>query len=301
MNLETLETLETPVSVVGNSRTTTELTLKKEKKRCVPGKNWVLTYNNYTLEHLETLKRLFDLECEKWVIGEEVGEKGTPHLQGAIIAKKKIRPIEKFGFDCIHWEKMKGKWEDQKYCMKDGKYYGKGLPKIPKPLKLIEPNRPYQTFILDEIKKEPNERTIYWFWDEKGNVGKSQFCKYLVVKHNALLIDEGGKRDLANLVFNYYEKWEEVDLVIIDVPRANKNKVSYKAIESIKSGLIVNTKYETGQCVFNSPHIFIFANYPPETNGTLSLDRFLIYEISNIDYSFRKCDVANEKEIEGDI
>lgn len=299
MNLETLETLETSGSVVGNSRTTTELT---SKKRIVPGKKWCGTYNNYTMEDLETLKKRYELSCVKWVIGEEVGEKGTPHLQMALVSENDIRPTEKFGFKCIHWEKMKGTVEQAfKYCMKEGKYTGKDLPKIPKPLKLISPNRPYQKFILDEIKKEANERHIYWFWDEKGNVGKSQFCKYLVVKHNALLIDEGGKRDLANLVFNYYEKWEEVELVIIDVPRANKNKVSYKAIESIKSGLIVNTKYETGQCVFNSPHIFIFANYPPETNGTLSLDRFLIYEISNIDYNFKKCDVANEKEIEGDI
>ena len=69
-------------------------------------------------------------------------------------------------------------------------------------------------------------------------------------------------------------------VIVIDVPRDNGNTVSYKAIEQIKNGMICNTKYETGMKLFNSPHIIIFANMPPEEHK-LSADRWKIFEISS--------------------
>ena len=37
--------------------------------------------------------------------------------------------------------------------------------------------------VVDILKTEPDERTIHWFWEPKGNVGKTTLCKWLVVKH----------------------------------------------------------------------------------------------------------------------
>lgn len=51
---------------------------------------WVFTINNYTEEDI---KRLEGLDVDEFftVFGEEVGEKGTPHLQGYIRAEKRLR------------------------------------------------------------------------------------------------------------------------------------------------------------------------------------------------------------------
>lgn len=250
----------------------------------IMSKKWVFTLNNYTSDELEQLEQLFE-GLEKWVIGEEVGEGGTPHLQGAIVSPLRIRPIEKFKNKRIHWEKMKGTDEQAfLYCMKDGNFKGKGLPKIKKPVKYITPDRPYQKFILDIVSKEPDERAVYWFYEENGGVGKSSFCKYLVGNLDAIYIDEGKKTDIINVIYNTYIANKDIEIIVIDIPRSNGNNVSYKAIETIKNGMICNTKYETGNAIFNSPHIIIFSNEMPD-KSKLSEDRWHIYNITE-DYNF---------------
>jgi hypothetical protein len=150
-----------------------------------------------------------------------------------------------------------------------------------RPIQLINPDRSYQQFILNIVKEEPDDRKIYWFFEEVGGVGKSSFCKYLVVKKDALYIDEGKKSDIINLIFK--ADMNKHNLIVLDIPRANLNKCSYKTLESIKNGVICNTKYETGTKVFNSPHLIVFSNFYPETEG-LSKDRLQIFHI-NDDYS----------------
>lgn len=68
---------------------------------------------------------------------------------------------------------------------------------------------------------------------------------------------------------------DECECVIFDIPRNQGNNVSYSAIESIKNGLICNTKYETGTKVFNSPKIMVFSNMAPDLES-LSEDRWKI-------------------------
>lgn len=68
--------------------------------------------------HLESLGADF-------VVGEEVGKKGTPHLQGCIQRAGKWRPLPllKGVLGKAHFEKCKGSWVDNvRYCSKDGKY-----------------------------------------------------------------------------------------------------------------------------------------------------------------------------------
>lgn len=64
-----------------------------------------------------------------------------------------------------------------------------------------------------------------------------------------------------------------LELVVIDIPRCNENKVSYQAIEDLKNGMLFSTKYESAMCVFDAPHVLVFANFPPE-RAKLSADRW---------------------------
>lgn len=89
-------------------------------------KNWCFTVNNYTGAD-EVLFKEFD--CKYMVYGREVGESGTPHLQGFLVlngtavrlsAMKKIHPG-------AHWEISKGTSEQNRaYCTKDGDYVETG-------------------------------------------------------------------------------------------------------------------------------------------------------------------------------
>lgn len=52
------------------------------------GKNWCFTINNWTEEEFQLLQ---DIEVQYLVVGKEVGENLTPHLQGYVQLKKKLR------------------------------------------------------------------------------------------------------------------------------------------------------------------------------------------------------------------
>ena len=106
---------------------------------------------------------------------------------------------------------------------------------------------------------------------------KLVFVLFMNVKHKVLFCCGGKYSDIMNLVFN--QDMNECSCVIFDIPRANKGHISYSALESIKNGMVCNTKYETGVKVFNSPHVIVFANFPPDDESMLSDDRWLITEL----------------------
>lgn len=84
-----------------------------------------------------------------------------------------------------------------------------------------------------------------------------------------------------NLIFN--ADMDKCNCIMFDIPRANRGSISYASLESIKNGLICNTKYETGSKVFNPPHIIIFANFPPDKADKLSKDRWKITNLRGDD------------------
>lgn len=90
------------------------------------GRNWCFTLNNYTSEDEDLLKSFFNEYCRYMVYGKEIGSKEhTPHLQGYIQLKKKLRMLslkKKIGINTIHLELQRAKNnEDAKnYCLKDG-------------------------------------------------------------------------------------------------------------------------------------------------------------------------------------
>lgn len=274
MKTETLETKAEPSE--GNT--------KASEGRITPAKRWAFTLNNYKKEHIDILSlRMAQLET-KFIWGEEVGEKGTPHLQGYIEFKKKVRPTECIGIKQIHWEKCKGNREQNvKYCSKEGKYVTNFF--IEKPIKVIENLRPWQAQVLETLIEEPNDRNILWIWEENGKVGKSAFSKYLCVKKNAMVC-EGRSTDIFNGIYNYREQYGEYPkIVIIDCPRSNTGYMNYGALEKVKNGLIFNSKYESKQMIFDSPHVIVFANEEPK-EYKYSEDRLIIKKINEAGLEF---------------
>lgn len=94
-------------------------------------RNWCFTLNNFTDEE--------EQECEEWVaeshatylcVGKEVGESGTPHLQGYVqwTARRRLA-FCKERFTRAHWEVSRAKdpAAAQTYCQKDGNYQEYGV------------------------------------------------------------------------------------------------------------------------------------------------------------------------------
>jgi len=248
-------------------------TISSFSKQISPSIRWIMVLNNWTNDELNSISSICSKFCKYAIIEEEIGECGTPHLQGYFEFKTKMRPCSVFNNKRIHFEKAKGTREDNNiYCSKDNKIVvsiGR-----PKPIKIIQNLYDWQKNIIKMMDEEPDDRKVYWFYENKGNIGKSQFIKYCIVKHKVLFCNGGKMSDIMNLVFN--QNMNECNCVMFDIPRANEGIVSYSALESIKNGMVCNTKYETGTKIFNSPHLICFANFPPKDIDKLSADRWVI-------------------------
>lgn len=94
-------------------------------------KQWCYTINNYT-----TKDHIPDEDCKYRIQGYEVGEKGTPHIQGYVWLEEAIRwtAFQKAYPTVTHFEKAKGNpYQNFEYCSKDKDFeeYGE-RPKKPK-------------------------------------------------------------------------------------------------------------------------------------------------------------------------
>lgn len=254
----------------------------KQDSQCV---RWCFTLNNYKSEDVEKIKLVSSNSSKYWLFGFEVGEKGTPHLQGYVELKKKARLTEiKKLYDIkeIHWEKCKGKRESNlNYCTKDKHYYLNGIES--KPLKVITSLYPWQEKVYNLLKEEPDDRTIHWVYERKGNVGKTALLKYIYVKHEKeTLILCGKANDMKNGIVQfhktngYYPK-----IILFNLPRSfNCDHLSLPGIEEIKDGLFYCGKYEGGMVCMNSPHIIIMSNTPFEqVVEDISVNRWNIIHI----------------------
>ena len=242
------------------------------------------------------IKYHLDLQIAKgnvksYVYQGELGENGTPHVQGFFIATRKIRPMQLLpGFKC-HWTYVKaprnGYAVYAAYCQKEDTRawpaVTKGeLPKVPvevqpKKRRYHEVLWKWQDWLKAELKTQweaHDERTINWVWERKGKFGKSAFVRHMAIEEGALVC--GGRvQDVKHVVAAYYaEKKETPKYILWDVSRDQMKNVSYGGMEEIKNGTFCATKYESASVILDEyPVICCFANFEPETSK-LSADRW---------------------------
>ena len=262
--------------VEGNTITSTP----PQRNQISPAIRWCFTLNNYTEAQISSIVPIIRDKCRLAIFGKETGESGTPHLQGYIEFKSKSRPMSVFKcVDKIHWEKAKGNKEQNiEYCSKSDKNPFCLGCKIKKPLKIIKDEQlfEWQKDIIKVIKEEPDDRSVYWYWSHKGDIGKTCFCKYLTVHYDAICL-HGKGADVRNGVVQYLnDKGDTPELIVYPIPRCHDSDyVSYEAIENIKDMYFYSGKYEGGMVCGNSPHLIVFANKPPKLHK-LSEDRWKV-------------------------
>lgn len=180
-------------------------------------KHWCFTINNYDESDID---RCGSLECVYIVWGKEVGENGTPHLQGFVSFEKRktFNTVKNALGPKVHLERAKGSPEQaSNYCKKDGDFVERGvLPggqgkrtdlqevyhqiKTGSDLKSIAESNPtaaikYSTGILRLQQffrpKREGPPTIWTFWGKTGT-GKTRRV-WEFTDHAELWVHPGGQ------------------------------------------------------------------------------------------------------------
>lgn len=252
----------------------------RHRSRC-----WCFTLNNYTEKELSQCLSYFNLKNFTFIVGKEVGEEGTPHLQGYIKNKTQISfsTLQKI-MPRAHLEKALG---DQKanyvYCSKGGDFetnivIKKTVNVLAKPV--IKP-RGWQVKVIDLIERTPDSRYINWYYDANGNTGKTTLCDHIISEYDDVMYFTGGKAtDICSQALLQEQDNKSLRLCLFDFTRTCEGKISYTAMEALRNGLINSPKYKGGFLRLGFwPIVIVFANFRPEQNK-LSLDRWRIWDIS---------------------
>jgi hypothetical protein len=110
-------------------------------------KHWCFTVNNYTPESVERILAL-ESEVDYLIFGREIGESGTPHLQGFVSFRTRVRrntAIERVGQG--HFTVARNIDQSIEYCKKEGDFVEFGN----------RPKSPGSRSDLDEFKKAVKE------------------------------------------------------------------------------------------------------------------------------------------------
>lgn len=131
------------------------------------------------------------------------------------------------------------------------------------------------------LQKKADPRKILWIWDDPGNLGKTEFAKYMTWHHDAFICTTGKHSDIKHLI-SEYEPWKKPKpIFIFNLPRAYKDcSTIYQLLEELKDGILMSGKYEGCVKLFAKPHIVVLANFEPQIKQ-LSQDRWCIKNLKS--------------------
>jgi len=140
---------------------------------------------------------------------------------------------------------------------------------------------PWQQDIKQRCEADPDDRTINVLLNEGGNIGKSAFCKYMAYHFKAPVCGWAKAGDILNLV----SKMPGMPVYLFDLSRSRPQDWAKDdipaAMEGIKNGLFMNSKYETSQVIMACPHVWMFCNHLPNLSS-MSRDRWAIWKVNPI-------------------
>jgi len=154
----------------------------------------------------------------------------------------------------------------------------------------------YQKEIWQLVRGPVDKRKVYWYYDPKGDCGKSFLTRCLVMNEpGTTWVATGKSADIMKAIQTVVDgvpgskgkaPVEGLGIaglraVIIDVPRVC-NHVPYASMEQLKNGNLFCSKYESGSLLINPVHTLVFSNSLPEWS-TMSEDRWCVYKLTRRD------------------
>lgn len=138
---------------------------------------------------------------------------------------------------------------------------------------------------LFELLSKPHteDREIHWWYETKGNTGKTFACKMWMARHineTMIVTDSSASKDILNVYWDAEATGKKIKYVLVNLARqVEAREAIYKTLEQMKDGYWTNTKYKGGIHWGKKPHVHVFANWPPDIN-MLSGDVWRVHEIT---------------------
>jgi len=223
----------------------------------------------------------------RYVFQEEIGDAGTPHLQGFLHYPTQVAlSTIKAWNPRLHLEAARSVVQSVQYCSDPTKRHGRiwtlgyAVTPVRRPFVLDHADLyTWQRGLAADLEQAADDRSIYWYQDAAGGSGKTAMARYILERWPAdVLYLSGGKG--TDILYQVVKRKTDPRIVLFNLTRTQEGKVSYASIESIKDGLVSSGKYEGGFRMFPSPHVIVFANWPPDFNA-LSRDRWILRELDN--------------------
>lgn len=138
--------------------------------------------------------------------------------------------------------------------------------------------RPWQEdlMVVLDPDKPISDRTIHWYWESTGNVGKTWMAKYLRVNRRATILEPGKKADMAYALRDHIG-----DIIVFNISRSCDQQYMehlYGFAEGIKDDVVMSTKYQSQSLYLGPQHVVFFSNHPPD-DTKWSADRCTPHEI----------------------
>ncbi len=146
----------------------------------------------------------------------------------------------------------------------------------------------WQRLVLLLIRSPPPGRAIQWFYERRGNAGKSVLVRHILLTVPGVLIISGFGRDIFSAIADWVApvsdkgkllKGRDLRAVIIDIPKASQAQFPAIVVEPVKDMGFLSGKYRARQVLLKHPvWVFVFSNNRPNID-LLSADRWNIFWI----------------------
>lgn len=244
-------------------------------------RRWVFTLNNYTDNDCERLAALAPPAIRYIVFGREVGENGTPHLQGYVefINARNLAGVRELISDRAHFETARGNpAQASEYCKKDGQFTEIGeisrqgartdLEECAELVRLgganeVAENMPemilkygnnIERLAVFYQKHRTEAPRVVWLWGLAG-VGKTRAA---TTGCESYYIWSGGK---------FWCGYNQQQRVVIDdftYDRIeDRGQYHFRYLLRLFDLYEISVEIKGGHVKFNSPEIFITCEYPP--------------------------------------
>lgn len=220
--------------------------------------------------HKRALKEFIKMhDVHKWIIAKETGAGGYEHWQVRLYTSASFDEL-KAAFPQAHIEKSTT-WCD--YERKEGNFIcSEDTNKILSCR--FGKLRTNQKRILYELERQ-SDRGILCCYDPRGASGKSWLCRWCFEKGLGLYVPPT-VQTTQGIIQYVCSGYTGQRYILVDIPRSAKWTNSlYEAIETIKDGLVYDTRYSARMRDIWGVKVLIMTNSKPKLDQ-LSKDRWTI-------------------------
>lgn len=250
------------------------------ESECEVGTWMWLSWNPVTVVRRCTKKLLSYIfeqsDTKRYIVGIEKGRNGLDHFQIRLSCSDNLF-FEHMKEWCEWAHVEKAESDSFEYERKEGRYWTSMDTKEIRIQRFGKPNRTQQRVI--DVLRRTNDREIVLWYSDKGSIGKSWLVGHLWETGEAYVCQpqdtvKGMKQDVASEYIKH--GWRPI--IVVDLPRTWKwTKDLYCALESIKDGLLKDTRYSSDTINIKGVKVLVTSNTLPKFDA-LSLDRWIVIE-----------------------